>query len=610
MAQATAPRGESEGQRDTHTLVDHFRRQVAERGAAPALYHRAAGRYRPITWSDFARASLRLASFLVSEGVQEQDHVAIWADNRPEWHIADMAILSLRARPVPVYQTLSAEQAGYVLKHSQTKVVVVEAGMLERVLQADQTTGLHELRRVVVITDSDQPVTGNSMVISWQDALARGDDSQPDTAQEIDRRSRGVTPDDIATLIYTSGTTGPPKAVLLTHANVAAAVDALDEFVPGGPDERVVSYLPLAHIAERFSTEFRSYVYGNPVWFVDGIANLGDRLREVRPTQFFAVPRVWEKMADTLRKGVSELHGLSGWMARRTLASSLRSVHDDMSRQPPRPRMAERTVLRRLRERTGLDQAKILASGAAPIAPDVLRYFRAIGFEILEVYGQTEDTGLTAMNRPGHSRIGTVGTAFRGNQLRLAEDGEILVRGGVVFQGYYREDEATGETLSDGWLHTGDIGEIDADGFLRITDRKKDLIITAGGKNISPSHIEGLLQQHELIVHAVAIGDRRPFVAALLTLDPDAGEAWAKSHGVSSDDAGALMGNDELLAEIRMHVDSVNQHLAQVEQVKAWRLLPRDFEVGEELTPTMKVKRKVVAERYAGEIDGMYSKPK
>ncbi|MBV8446123.1 MAG: long-chain fatty acid--CoA ligase [Candidatus Dormibacteraeota bacterium] len=605
MAEAVAEQAAEGAETAPATLVDHFRRQVAERGASPALYFHASGRYRGISWSDFGRASLRLAAYLVSEGVAEGDGIAIWSNNRPEWHIADVAILSLRCRPVPVYQTLSAEEAAYVLQHSAARVVIAESRqVLDKVLSVRD--GPPKLRRIVLIDDADS-ASSDVMVLSWQAALARGDEAQPQYGTEVDRRSRAVTLDDVATLIYTSGTTGPPKAVLLTHGNIAAAVAALDEFVVTTSDDRVLSYLPLAHIAERLATEFRSYVYGHPVWFLDGMHHLPERLREVRPTLFFGVPRVWEKMASRIREGIDALPPPRRWVARWAVRSSLRRVRDDARQRRPASRIAERLVLRRLRVQLGFDAARILVSGAAPIDPEVLRFFRAIGLEVLEVYGQTEDTGLTTMNRPGRSRIGTVGTPVRGNDVRIAEDGEILVRGPVVFPGYFHDDGATRETLADGWLHTGDIGEVEPDGYLRITDRKKDLIITAGGKNISPSHIEGLLQQHPLVSHAVAIGDKRPYVAALLTLDPDELQTFVNAHGMSGGIAGAA-GSEAVRDALTAHVQTVNAQLAQVEQVKRWSVLPNDFEVGAELTPTLKMKRKVVAERHADAIEALYSR--
>jgi long-chain acyl-CoA synthetase len=603
MATQTATHATADSIAGGATVVDLFRRQVEARGAAQALHFRTGDRYTAISWTDFGLAARRWSSFLLTEGVEEQDHVAIWAGNRPQWHIGDIGILSIRARPVPVYLTLSADQAAYVLGHSESRVALVESPALrDRLLSVRDA--LPSLRRVVVMEGQDQP-SHDGFVVAWQQALEIGDAALAERGDEIDRRAGDVTLEDVATLIYTSGTTGPPKAVVLTHGNIMAAIQALQEFMSAGPEDRFISHLPLAHIAERLSSEMRSYAFGCSVYFVDNIANLGARLREVRPTAFFTVPRVWEKMADQVRKGVDELPQPRHALARWALCTAARERRD--AAPGWRERLADRLVLTKLRAQLGLDQAGILASGAAPIAPDVLRFFSGLGLEILEVYGQTEDTGLTTMNRPGRARIGTVGQAVRGNEVRLAEDGEILVRGGVVFPGYYKDADATAETLVDGWLRTGDVGEIDPEGYLRITDRKKDLIITAGGKNISPSNIERALQQHPLIGHAVAIGDRRPFVAALITLDPEAAADFARERDMPAD-LESLGGDDTVRAAIEQHVRAVNEQLSHVEQVKRWTLLPEDFSTGDELTPTLKVKRKTVAEKYTSAIDKLYEK--
>ena len=607
--EVTAQADSTAGAATARTIVENFGRQVSTRPDAPAMYFRTGQRYTPISWGEFAKGVRRLAAYLIAEGVAQQEHVAIWSGNRPEWHVADMAILSARCRPVPVYLTLSADQAKYVLAHSQTRVAFVEGQeQCARVLEVRE--GLPSLQRVVVIS-GELGVPSDGFVVSWQEALSRGDEARPSLGREADNRAASVALEDVATLIYTSGTTGPPKAVPLTHANVAAANDGLDEFLDTTADDRVLSYLPLAHIAERLSTEFRSYAKGHPVWFCDGVENLGKRLREVRPTMFFGVPHVWETMAAQVQKGVEELpwprRVLARWAVKAGAREFARSTQRSSHATSRRSRLADRLVLEKLRARLGFDDARILVSGAAPLSTDVINFFGSIGLELLEVYGQTEDTGTTTMNRPGRARVGSVGEAFRGIELRIADDGEILVRGNQVFTGYYKDDETTGETLIDGWLHTGDVGELDGDGYLRITDRKKDLIITAGGKNISPSVIEGALQQHALIGHAVAIGDRRPFIAALLTLDPDEAAAYARSHHLD-DNAESLAKDETLLTEIEAHVTAVNSSLSHVEQVKEWALLAHDFTPADELTPTLKVKRKVVAEKYARNIEALYAK--
>jgi long-chain acyl-CoA synthetase len=574
------------------TLVQHFLRQVATRPAAPSMRFMAAGRWITITWDQFGAASRRISAFLAEEGVAEQEHVAIWSN-------------TLRCRPVPVYLTLSAEQAGYVLAHSEAVVAFVENTALLDKLQSVRAE-LPSLRRVVVI-DGLANATADGFAIPWVEALQRGEQSLAQHGLELDRRAASVSLDDVATLIYTSGTTGPPKAVMLTHANCAAATASTAQFIHADENDRALSYLPLAHIAERNVSEFRSYVYGNVVYFAQSIDKLGEHMRDVHPTQFFAVPRIWEKMAASIRVQISAATGTRGRLLRWAVAVGEKRSDASQNGRPVsyglrrRHALADRMVLSKLRAAVGLDQATVLASGAAPIAPDVLRFFDAVGLEIDEVYGMTENTGLCTMNRPGSARFGTVGPSVPGSELRIAEDGEILCRSGMVFAGYHKDPEATRATMTeDGWLMTGDVGEVDAEGNLRITDRKKDLIITAGGKNIAPSNVETALKRHSLVANAVVIGDRRPYVTALITTDPDAVAAFARAHGVGE-------GSPQVREELQRHVDEVNAHLSHVEQVKRWTLLPRDFEVGVELTPTLKVKRKVVAERYASDIEELYT---
>jgi len=594
------------------TLVEQFRRQVATKPTEPAMYFRSAGRYTAINWEQFGRAQQRVGAYLFQEGLEPGDHVAIWSDNRPEWHIADIGTLSVRAVPVPIYLTLSTEQAGHILEHSAARVCFVEdERLLSRVLQVRKS--LPKLRRIVVI-EGQAEASPDGLVVPWSQVLEVGERALREGAEgKLARLAAEVDPGDIATLIYTSGTTGPPKAAQITHANVHAVAEGVLQVLGTRPDDVALSYLPLAHIVERLVTEFRQYRFGSPVYFLDGMSNLGPRLREVRPTIFFGVPRVWEKMAQQVDKAIAAQalpkRLLARWALRvgdRYAQRGLRGdpIDDRLARQRA---LAERLVLRKLRARLGLDRCRICASGAAPISVAVLRFFDGIGLRIYEGYGQTENCAGVTMNSPAHYRPGTVGKPIPGVELRLAEDGEVLMRGADVFAGYYKDEKATRELLEGGWLHTGDVGELDGDGFLKITDRKKDLIITAGGKNISPGTIEGRLQEHRLVGNAVAIGDQRPYVAALVTLDPDEAAAFATAHRLSSDPS-QLAGNELLRAELQKHVDSVNGRLSKVEQVKRFVVLPGSFEVGDELTPTLKVKRKRVMEKYSAQLEELYAR--
>ena len=392
-----------------------------------------------------------------------------------------------------------------------------------------------------------------------------------------------------------------------------AAINALGPIVDLSADDRVLSYLPLAHILERLNSEIRLYCAGNAIWFAASIAEMPKEVRDLRPTCFVGVPRVWEKMASTISAAIDALPASRRRLARWAIAVGEQGVDQRQRRESPtvvqrvRHLVAERLVLRRIRAETGLDQAHTLITGAAPISVQVLRFFHALGLEVLEGYGMSENMTVTAINRRGHARLGTVGQVVPGVELRIADDGEILMRGDVLFAGYYKDPAATAETLVDGWLHTGDIGELDSDGYLRITDRKKDLIITAGGKNVSPSNIEDALRS-ELIANPVVIGDRRPYIAALLTLDASGLQNFAHRHGLPAK-LDELASHPALLDEIQRRVDSVNTHLANVEKVRRWLLLPGEFSVGVELTPTFKVRRKVVAERFAAEIESLYAQP-
>ena len=573
------------------------------------MFRRDGGHWTPITWGAYAQHARELAAFFISVGLHEGEHVAIWSFNRPEFLHASTATMLAGACTAPLYQTLSADEAAYVLGHSDAPIAVVEnEELLARVLAV---SGRLPALRCVVLMEGAPPADRVGFVVSWSEAMRRGSAALMQLGDELDRRSDAVQPADVATLVYTSGTTGPPKAVMATHGNLVAGINALGPIVDLSADDRVLSYLPLAHILERINSEVRLYCAGSPLWFAASAATMAGEIREIRPTCFVGVPRVWEKMASTISATIEALppsrRRLTGWaisvgedvVDRTQRGSSLSPV------QYLRHRVADRLVLRKVREATGLDQAHTLITGAAPIATHVLRFFHALGLEILEGYGMSENMTVTTVNRRGHARLGTVGQAVSGVDVRIAEDGEICMRGDVVFPGYYKDPVATGEAIVDGWLHTGDIGELDSEGYLRITGRKKDLIITAGGKNISPANIEDALR-NDLIANAVVIGDRRPYLVALMTLDTAGLERFAREHGLVAS-ANELVSHPAVLGEVQQHVDSVNGNLANVEKVRRWWLLPDEFAVGVELTPTFKVRRKVVAERYAAQIESLYA---
>ncbi|MGC8461077.1 MAG: AMP-dependent synthetase/ligase [Candidatus Dormibacteria bacterium] len=594
------------------TLVSGFWRQVDERPNEPAMHSAMGSRYYPITWKQFGDSVERVAAFLLERGVADHSFVAIWSNNRPEWHIADMAILSLRCRPVPIYQTVSEEQASYILNHSESVAIFVENDvLLEHVLAV---RGSVPSLTTVVVFDHAEHETLPEGVITWATLQKDAEKLVEKHRPAFEKRKEQVTLDDFATLIYTSGTTGPPKAVCLSHKNVSAAQQSIAGVVRTTPEDRILSYLPLAHIAERDVSEFRSYLTGCQVYFLDSFPKLAERLKLVRPTQFLGVPRVWEKMGEQIRKKVSSGTGITGAVGSWGLHVANKWTEAKCGSTSPgvvlelQHRLAAKLVYTKIKEELGFQDTRVFASGAAPISLDVLKFFYGIGIEIDEVYGQTENTAICCMSHPGAAVLGTVGPPFPHVEVKLAEDGEILCKADNVFVGYYKDDAATSETLIDGWLHTGDIGSFDEEGRLRITDRKKDLIITAGGKNISPTNIELSLALDPLIGHAVVIGDKRPFISALITLDPEEAPLWAKQHGVNNpDDLDALTTNEDIHKAIQRRVDIVNASLNHAEQVKRWAVLPRDFTIGDELTPTLKVKRKVVNDKYQETISSLYS---
>jgi len=550
---------------DAETLCEAFQR-TAEHYAAEVALRTPGGAFQ-ITWGEYAQRVRRLAGGLAAGGIGRGDTVGIMLTNRPEALIVDSGALHIGAIPFSIYNTSAPEQIEYLLAHAECRVVVTEAQFIDRVLGVSER--LPALEEVFVVDEARQgtrPLT---------DLEAGGQEGF-----DFERAWQAMTGEDVATLIYTSGTTGAPKAVELTHENIlwqARLIDRVFQIKPGG---RAISYLPMAHLADRFGSQYASMISGTAVTFVSDISQVGAALIDVRPTVWGGVPRVWEKLKAALEAG-----GIT-----------------DPGTLPESQRAAIRTQL-------GLDQAESLGSGAAPIAPEVLEFFAALGLPICEVWGMSETTLIATANPKDAIRIGTVGKPLPGVEVTLAADGELLVRGPTIMRGYLKDAEKTAETIdAEGWLHTGDVGEIDADGYVRIVDRKKELIINAAGKNMSPANIEAALKSaHPLIGQAVAIGDRRPYNTALIVLDPDACAAFASEHGIEGSAPTVLARDERVCAAVDAAVANANTHLSRVEQIKRHTILPCDWEPGgDELTPTMKLKRKPIAEKYAAEIDAMY----
>ena len=555
----------------------------------------------PIRWSEYGLAVTRLGNALLAEGLHAQDRVAVWSANRPEWQIADLAILHAGLVTVAIYQSDAPDQVKYLLTHSESKVLIVEhRKLLDQVIAMRRE--LPGLQRVILV-EGDAP-EGEGWVVSWEQAMRRGDEFGRGRPGLLASRWQALEPDDTASLIYTSGTTGIPKAAMLTHRNLTWTAIATLECFRGDANDRVVSYLPLAHVLERVVSHLRQLCTGCQVYFCPSIDQVREVVYEVHPTYFTSVPRLWEKMFAGIRAEMDKVRGprrvIRDWAL---LMGALRTSAYERGKRPSpwvagQWSLADRLVFSKIRARLGFDKVQICISGSAAVSPDILRFFYGLGIEILEGYGLTETTAPASFNRPGEARFGTVGRPLPGVEIRIAPDGEILVKGNNVFSGYFKDVKATREALVDGWLHTGDIGEIDKDGFLRITDRKKDLFKTSGGKYVAPGAMETGLRDHRGIAQAVVVGDRRPFVAALITLDPDEAET---KNGPNDPRAKRLV--DEAVAD-------VNQGLSHPEQIKKWTILDADFVVGDELTPTMKVKRKRIAEKYGAQIEALYSEKK
>ena len=577
--------------------------QAERRPGSPAYFEKIDGEYRPTTWGEYADQVRRAGKSLIGLGFAPGQHVTILGFNRPEWIIIDVACMAVGGAPAGIYTTSSPEEVQYITNHAEAPLILVEdKAQLDKVMAVRGE--LPHLEYVVTMRGA--PEFDDPMVLSWDEFMARGD--AVDDADFV-ARLEALEPDGLATLIYTSGTTGPPKGVMLTHANLTWTADAAHGVVPLHSQDRLVSYLPLSHIAEQMFSIHAPISTGYQIYFAESIEALADNIKEVRPTLFFAVPRVWEKFHDGVASKLAEATGIKAKLAGWAQSVGRRAIHEINHGRTPsgmlgfQYKLASKLVLSKVKDALGLDQCRAAVTAAAPISPEVLEFFAGFDLPVIEIYGQSEGPGPTTAHRPGHARFGSVGTAYPGCEVRLAEDGEVLLRGGNVFAGYYKNPEATSETLIDGWLHSGDLGAFDDEGFLTITGRKKDIIITAGGKNIAPKNLEAALKDNLLVSEAVVIGDRRKYLTAIVTLNPETADAYATEHGI----VGPLHESALIRGNIQSTVDALNAKLARVEQVKTFAILSRELTIeGGELTGTLKVKRSVVADHFADVIDSMY----
>ena len=585
----------------TDTIPARLLEQARVRPAAPAYYIREDGIWKATSWSDYAKLVKQAGRALIALGMDAGQRTSILGGNRPEWCIFHVATMMAGGAPAGIYGTCSPEEVAYIVDHSESPVVIVEDIPQWKKIEA-QRANLPRLKYVVLMAGA--PKVDDPMVLSWEAFLAKGDGVPEDRLME---RLHALEPSGLATLIYTSGTTGPPKGVMLTHENLAWTSLAANNLVKQTAGDWSLSYLPLSHIAEQMFTIHGPITIGSRTYFAENITKLRENLKEVQPTVFFGVPRVWEKFYSGVHGKISQATGIKGKLVNWAMGVGRRAAEERSKGRTPSSleyKLAKKLVFDKLKPELGLGNVRICVSGAAPIAKEVLEFFAGLDIIVLEVYGQSEDTGPTSFNFADDFRFGSVGRPIPGLEVKIAPDGEILAKGPSVFAGYFKEPKATAETLIDGYLHSGDLGEL-RDGFLYITGRKKDILITAGGKNIAPKNLESDLKQHPLVGEAVVIGDRRKFLSALISLDTEALTAYCQEHGLDPQKAHE---DPEIRASIQKVVDEMNARVARVETVKKFTILPRPLSIDDgELTPTLKVKRKVVNDKWASTIETMYA---
>ena len=605
METATVAASGSAAESSTHskTCAD-LMPLAAERHAdlAAVTYKDSAGQWVSKTYREVGEIVRQLALGLIELGIVKGDKVSILANTRPEWTYFDFAALSVGATVVPIYQTNSPEECQYVIENSDAKAVIVE--------DSEQLAKIDEIRDQVPKLEHVIRIEGSGGNAVSMDELIEAGSSRSDS--EWEQRWQSVTPDDICTFIYTSGTTGPPKGCVISHGNYRSMVTmALDESVLDS-DTTTYLFLPLAH-SFALLIQFLSFDLGGNIayWERDPLKIIPN-LAEVKPEYFPSVPRIFEKIYTAATGEIEKAGGIKKLVFNWAIGVGEKVRERERAGKPlgfllrKQYEIADKQVLSKIRALFG-GRIKNCVTGAAPINPEILRFFDAAGVLVLEGWGMTETSTAATVARPDAFRFGKVGRAFNGCEIKIADDGEILVRGPNIFQGYYKNEKATRETLENGWLHTGDIGELDEDGYLSITGRKKDIIITAGGKNITPANLEAEIKQCPYVSQCVVIGDRRPFLVALITLDMEESEKLCKEKGWPTD-LEQLRRNDGMRALIQEHLDKVNEKFARVEQVKKFEILPHDLsqETGE-LTPTMKVKRNVVADKFEKDVEALYA---
>ena len=595
------------------TTPQVFKNTVREFGGKVALRKKELGLWHDISWDDYYRQGRHIGQALIKLGLEKGDCVAIIGDNCHQWVMADLGIQCAGGVSVGIYATNAWQQVEYVVNNSDSGILFVEnEEQLDKWLKFKDRA--QSLRRVVVWDTEGLRRFSDPMVMTFDQLLETGKKADGENPELLDERMQAVKPEDLCVLIYTSGTTGRPKGAMLTHRNVTWMARAVSKANAIYPEDEVLSFLPLCHIFERLFSVFIHITYAYTVNFVEKPDTVTENMIEISPTVGYAVPRVWEKYYSAIMIRMAD----ATWFKRTVFKAALKSGSEraklEMNFKPVPRRLdllyglARFVVFRKLKERLGFERIRVAYSGAAPISGDVLSFFQSIGINLIEGYGQTEGTGVTTLSPDGRVKFGTVGQPLPDTRLKIAADGEILVKSPGVFKGYYKNPDGTAEAIKDGWLQTGDVGSLDEDGYLTITDRKKDIIVTAGGKNITPQYIENKLKASLYINDAVVIGDRRKFLACLIMIDEDNVVKFAQDNKIQFSTYRDLTKNPEVIDLVQQELNHVNASLARVENIRKFTILPKKlYEEDGEVTPTMKVKRKFVNEAFSDLIEAMYT---
>ncbi|MFI7133133.1 AMP-dependent synthetase/ligase [Nonomuraea sp. NPDC050153] len=613
MAEVLEVRAEIERQIAGRTVCEQLRHAAEQHPDAPAYSDPDGDGWSTLTYAQARQRVLEIAAGFAALGLEPGESVAVMMVNRSEHVLADLGAVHAGGVGCTVYSTFAPDQIAFVAGDVAAKYAVL-GGPAELARWQPVLSRLDGLRRIIML----EGAPADELFMSWEDFLELGRTRLAADPAQVEARMSAVTPDDVVTVLYTSGTTGMPKGVPLTHANVFYEVAATDRITSLPVRGTQISYLTYAHIAERILSLYLPLVKVSHVHFCTDLANLGTTLGQVRPMMFFGVPRVWEKMMARLLAVLATQPEEQQAAVRAAMRAGAAYVEAGQYGRAVTPEIqaayeqADASLLSIIRGMIGFDRAEWTATGAAPLPAEVQHFYAGLGLKVIDVYGMTETTGAFTGNSPACYRLGTVGRAEPGVEIRLAEDGEILTRSPLNTRGYVNRPEATAELIdADGWLHTGDIGTVDEDGFYRVVDRKKELIITAGGENISPAEIENHLKEHALIGQALAYGDNRAHPVALLTLDGEVAPGWAQARGIAFASLAELAEHPEVVKEVETAVEAANAKLARVQQVKRWALLGSEWTAEtEELTPSLKLKRRIIHAKYADVIEGLYSGPR